>query len=340
MPSSLSRAFFGFGCFTQIFGIILLGILFYNRSFALGTFAIVSSFVVMLLLVGSGVQLEQKQKGEQLEFLRSFQPDQFDKKTKSYTSYDLLTKIAIDEQRQLVYIWTPDQKKAGVIKKAYAGMPYIIHTYSYSEIAAIILKEENHRTAVVQRDTHSAHFLLNKLKEEEDEKNKFTKPPVDKVSSMELEVIVDDTTAKRHVIRFYHVPYLYIRKDSPEYKAYFRERQECFTKLQVIIEQQNEAALKIERPIEAVEPALVTVPVPSVEDTAEKTKIVVDLNTTEYSLQLHEESKDYTQSELIQTDLKTEQAQEEPIEKPLSYFEQLVEKNRRQLHGNSTDDPK
>ena len=291
----------------------------------------------MILLLGIGSELEQKQKRKQLEFLNTFQPDQFDfQKHKSFTSYDLLTKIAIDEQRQKVYIWGPEPKKVGDIKKAYAGMPYIIHTYNYSDIVAIILKEDNRRTASVQRDTHFAHFLLNKLKEEDASKNNATHPPVDKISSMDLEIVVDNKTGQRHLIRFYHTPYIYIRKDTPEYRAYFRERQEWFEKLNVIIEQQNDTAVKIETPNETIKtiesPVIVA---PPVEDPTEKTQILVDLDTTQYSLRLHAETE--VHSEVTPEVIQAEPPQEEVVEKPLSYFEQLVEKNRRQLRGDSTN---
>ena len=137
--------------------------------------------------------LEQKQKEKQLAFLHTFQPDEFDfQKHKSFTSYDLLTKIALDEQRKKVYIWMPDPKKVGNVKKAYARMPYTINTYNYSDILAVNLKEDYQRTDSVHRDTHYTHFLLNKLKEEDRKKSNTTKPPVDKVSSMDLEIIVDD----------------------------------------------------------------------------------------------------------------------------------------------------
>ena len=341
MPSNLTRFFFGFGCFTPILGFILLGYLFSNRSFIGGIVALVICLVVMIFLFGFGSILEQKQKAKQLEFINTFQPDQYNsQKNKSFTSYDLLTKIAIDELQKKVYFWMPDSELVGDVKKAFVRMPYITRTYNYSDLLAVNLKEDNRRTDSVHRDTHFTHFVLNKLQEDDMRKSSTTKPPVDKVSSMDLEVVVDDTTTPSHLIRFYHAPYIYIRKDSLEYKAYSRERQEWFTKLKVIIDQQNETSVETEVPTAIIEPPLITVP--AEEEPAEKTQILVDVDTTQYSLQLreeHEETEDNPEviPEATTEDIPKESAQD-TVEKPLSYFEQIVEKNKRQLRGDSTDE--
>ena len=338
MPSNLTRFFFGFGCFTPILGFVLLGYLFSNRSFAGGVVALVICLVVMIFLFGFGSQLEQKQKAKQLEFMDTFVPDEFDsQRNKSFTSYDLLTKIAIDELQKKVHFWMPDPELVGDVKKAYAKMPYIIHTYNFSELLAVNLKENYRRTDSVHRDTHFTHFVLNKLKEDDMRKSSTAKPPVDKVSSMDLEVVVDDTTAPSHLIRFYHAPYIYIQKDSPEYIAYSRERQEWFAKLKVIIEQQNETSVETEQPTAIIETP--PIPEPAEEDLAARTQIVVDVDTKQYSLQLHEETEVQPKAnpEVIPEDKRAETDQDK-VEKPLSYFEQIVEKNKRQLRGDSTDE--
>ena len=157
MPSNLTRFFFGFGCFTPILGFVLLGYLFSNRSFAGGVVALVICLVVMIFLFGFGSQLEQKQKAKQLEFMDTFVPDEFDsQRNKSFTSYDLLTKIAIDELQKKVHFWMPDPELVGDVKKAYAKMPYIIHTYTFSELLAVNLKE-NYRRDRFRAQGYSFH---------------------------------------------------------------------------------------------------------------------------------------------------------------------------------------
>lgn len=334
MSSKLSNLFFGMGCLLPIFGFVLLGYFFFNRSFMFGAVAVIVSIVVGLALLGSASFIEEKQKAKQLEFLNTFQPAQFDfHRHKSFPSYDLLAKIAIDEQQENVYLWTPNLKKQGYVTKAYAGMSYIINTYSYSDILAINLIEDNYQSDSVQRDTHFTQFLLNKLKQEEFTISNAEKPSIDKISSLDLEIIVDDSAKPKHLIRFYHAPHLRIRKDSPEYEAYFKERQYWFTKLKGIIEKQNAVAHHVEPPIEPITPS-VHVESSDADVTTEKTQITVEVATNQYSLHLHEENALEETSEIK----KVESQLEQNTEKPKSYFEQLLEKNRRQLHGDYTDD--
>ena len=63
----------------------------------------------------------------------------------------------------------------------------------------------------------------------------------------------------------------------------------------------------------------------------------MDVNSTQYSLQWHEENEEEKPEETSEV-VQVESKQEEVDEKPLSYFEQLLEKNRRQLRGDSTDE--
>ncbi|MCM3636674.1 hypothetical protein M3152_02995 [Sporosarcina luteola] len=336
MPSKITNLISGIGCSTPIFGIVLLGYFFYNRSFLLGIGALVVFFLVGILLFGIVHQVEDKRKKSQLEFLQTFQPDQFDaNRHKSFTSYDLLSKIALDKQREKIYLWMPELKKDVKVTKAYINMPYVIKTYSYSDILAVNLKEDNYETASVQRDTHYTNFLLNKLKEEEAATGSPTSQPVDKITSMDLEIIVDDSTNPKHLIRFYHAPYTPLRKDTLEYAAHVKERQEWFTRLKTIIEQPNVVAQEIDRPIETIESPILTGTLEPVV-TQENTRITMEVDMDRYTLSSHNHSEDNAEENLKIN--KTDPQHEQNNEKPTSYFEQLLEKNRRQLRGDYTDE--
>lgn len=335
MPSRITNLFVGIGCMTPIFGLVLLGYFFYNRSFLLGIVSLVVCFFAAIILFGVIQQIEDRRKKEQLEFLQTFQPDQFDfNKHKSFTSYDLLSKIAIDDQQKKVYLWMPVPKKGGNVTKAYAKMPYIINTYNFSDILAIYLKEDNYETASAQRDSHFTNFLLNKLNEEDVATGKAASEPVDKINSMDLEIITDDNSKPRHLIRFYHAPYTPLKKDSLEYAAHFKERQDWFAKLKFIIEQRNDIAREVERPIETIDPPL-QAETPIHEISNEKTRITVEVDTNQYSLSLHEDSEHSLEEN---PEIKKAAPPEQELKKPSSYFEQLLEKNRRQLRGDYNDE--
>lgn len=336
MPSKITNLLSGIGCSTPIFGFVLLGYFFYNRSFMLGIGALVVFFLAGILLLGIVQQVEDKRKKTQLEFIQTFQPDQFDSnRHKSYTSYDLLSKIALDEKREKIYLWMPDLKKGVKVTKAYINMPYIIKTYNYSDVLAVNLKEDNYETASVKRDTHFTNFLLNKVKEEEAATGSPVSQPVDKITSMDLEIIVDDNTNPKHLIRFYYAPYTPLRKDTLGYAAHVKERQEWFTRLKTIIEQPNVVAQEVERPNKTIEsPIFVGTSEPVA--TQEKTRITMEVDMDRYSLLSHVHSEDNAEDNLEIN--KADPQHEQDIEKPTSYFEQLLEKNRRQLRGDYTDE--
>ncbi|MCM3744006.1 hypothetical protein M3193_07595 [Sporosarcina luteola] len=338
MPSKITNLFTGIGCSTPIFGLILLGYFFYNRSFMLGIGALVLCFLAGVLVLVIVSQVEDKRKKTQTEFLQTFQPDQFNSnRHKSFTSDDLLSKIALDEQREKIYLWMPDLYKDVKVTKAYMNMPYIIKTYNYSDILAVNLKEDNYETASFQRDTHFANFLVNKVKEEEAAAGSPANQPIDKITSMDLEIIVDDNTNPRHLIRFYYAPYTPLRKDSLGYAAHVKERQEWFTRLKTIIEQQNAATQEVESPIKTLESPIhagTSRPVAM----QKETRLTVEVDMDRYAMSLHDHTeKNAEENPEINV---AEPQHEQEIVKPTSYFEQLLEKNRRQLRGDYTDEEK
>lgn len=335
MPSKLSNLLAGLGCLTPITGIVLLCYFLFQSSISLGVISIVVSFVIAIIFIALGIRIEEKRKLKQLDFLQTFQPDVDDfHKLKSFTSYDLLTKIAIDDQHGKVYFWAADSDKGQNVTKAYVGMPYTIKSYNYSDILAVKFTEDHHQTAIVQRDTHFTHYLLNKVSEEKVESKNASGPPIDKISSMDLEIIVNNNVNPRYLIRFYHSPNMRIRKDSPEYQGHYSSLQQWFTRLETIIDETEEsfATSNVEQPLEITEPAdhedLFQEDPPN-----EKTQIMVDVDMKQYSLDL---TKDRT--ELNPQSIPDDPIPKQTSEKPTSYFEQLIEKNKRQLRGDYSDE--
>ncbi len=335
MPSKLSNLLAVLGCLTPITGMVLLCYFLFQSSISIGVISIVVSFVITMIFIALGIRIEEKRKLKQLDFLQTFQPDVDDfHKLKSFTSCDLVTKIAIDDQHGKVYFWAADSDKGQNVTKAYVGMPYTIKSYNYADILAVKLTEDHQQIATVQRDTHFTHYLLNKLSEEKAETKNVSSPPIDKISSMDLEIIVNDNVNPRYLIRFYHSSNMRIRKDSPEYQGHYRNLQQWFTRLETIIHvtEQNLATSTVEQPVEMIEPAIQE-DISQENPPNEKTKIIVDVNMKQYSLDLTEE----------RTELNPQSIPDDPIpmqtsEKPTSYFEQLIEKNKRQLRGDYSDE--
>ena len=146
---------------------------------------------------------------------------------------------------------------------------------------------------------------------------------------MDLEIIVNDNVKPRHLIRFYHDPHIKIRKDSPQYQAYFSECQKWFTMLQdIIIEsEKNVDSPDVERSNEMIESPIFEELLQD-DSPKEKTRITMDLDTDRYALHLTED-----RTEEKPQSIPDEPAPEQAVEKPTSYFEQLIEKNKRQLRS-------
>lgn len=338
MSSKLSNSFAGLGCLTPFFGIALLVYYFYQRSFLIGCILLFASFFVALAFFGFMSQIEENQKKKQRKIMQNFKPDRVDvQKLVSYSSYDLLSKIAVDEHQKKIYVWVPVTKKSKTITKAFVGMPYTIKTYDFSDLLAIQLSEDRYPIASAQRDTHYTNFLLNKIQEEETPTDQTAVRPIDKVNSMELEMIVNDNVNPKHVIRFYDKPHQPLRKDSPEYRALNKEFHKWSRLLTAIIRGTEQGVVD-----KGVEPSLgsssPTIPETALnEPVAEKmTRITMDLDPNRYAFHLPAESP--TPSEENPETGQDTPEQERLVEKPTSYFEQLVEKNRRQLRGDYTDE--
>lgn len=216
-------------------------------------------------------------------------------------------------------------------------MPYVIKTYHFSDLLAIKFIENGHQMASVQKDTHYTNFLLNKIQKKEMIINHSTHPPIDNISSMDLEIIVNDNEMPRHRLCFYHEPYRKMGKDSPEYEAFHKEFQKWFSRLKVMIyeAEQNVMEQNFEKPFVSIDSTIteeaVSNPIPM-----KKTKIMIDIDTRQPSL--HFSKKAPARSEEILDSTEDDSKQGQTIEKPKSYFEQLVEKNKRQLRGDYTDE--
>lgn len=338
MSSKLSNSFAGLGCLTPFIGIALLVYYFYQRSFLIGSILLFASFFVALAFFGFMSQIEENQKKKQRKILQKFQPDRVDfQKLISYSSYDLLSKIAVDEHQKKIYVWVPDTKKRETITKAFVGMPYTIQTYDFLDLLAIQLSEDRYPIASAQRDTHYTNFLLNKIQEDETPTDQTAVRPIDKVNSMELEVIINDSVNPKHVIRFYDKPYLPLRKDSPEYVALNKEFHKWSRLLTAIIRETEQDVVD-----KGVKPSIGS-NIPDIpekalnEPVAEKmTRITMDLDPNRYAFHLSAESP--PPSEENPESRQDAPEPEQLVEKPTSYFEQLVEKNRRQLRGDYTDE--
>lgn len=320
MPTKISRFLIGLGCLSPMVGIGFLVYFIFLKAALNGLYSVLSLFLLMIFFILLATKIEEKRKEKQKNFLLTFKPevDGF-QETQSFISFDLLSKIAMDANKECLYLWAPENNDAKAQKNVYYGMPYQVLTYKYSDILAVEMFENKIPISTVSRRSKSARFLLDGLEiatdtdplQMEQTKNK-------ELTKIELKLTVNDSIKPIHLIRFYFDPHKSLRKESIEYQSIQNDLQHWFTALHLIIKNSDK------------KDGFVNTSQESGLKVAEHEQIV---NATSQLLSvlkkvLHNKLNDETQ---FNFDSKIEQSKEAPS----SYFDELLKKNRKQLHGHS-----
>lgn len=209
MPSAQSNWYIRFGCLAPIIGVVVL-------IYLLNTDAVIPGFLFFAAFFGFGVlflnlsiRAEQKVKQKQREYLDSFKPSATNyTESHAYVSYDLLSKIAVDEKNQRIYFWEPDTTDGKTLSRAYLHMPYTVKSYTYKQLLAIELFENGTRQQTVVNEAPRTIERIEELGQSVEQiiKNKSTlirKVIYRKVATMEMKVLIDDKEKPYRIIRFY-----------------------------------------------------------------------------------------------------------------------------------------
>ncbi|WP_339252446.1 hypothetical protein NSQ43_01470 [Sporosarcina sp. FSL W8-0480] len=257
--------------------------------------------------MGQSQIVEGRQKEKQKEDLLSLNSDlaEFDKMP-SFMSTDLLTRVAIDREKQRLYIWFAEDKDGKVLQKPYLGMPYRFLNFALKDLEGIAIVE-------------NASFFISHGKVDdilEGTKGSNSPTALDKVNFLSLLVKMDHEKHSLFQVNFYNKPYIPLAKDSPEYAAQLREARKCYDRLEVAMSQSKRTPESISQPLH--------------DELISSHKVEVPIQTLE--MQRRETAKP---SEQVEREIKKEQpvskqqVQEEP---ELSYFDRLVAENKRQLN--------
>ena len=338
MPTKLSNFFSVLGCLSTIIGVAIFIYLLINQSFLSGFIFLGVFLVIMIILILIVTQMEDKRKAQQKLLLSTLQPKVGNyHETKSYVAYDLLSKVALDEKNERIYFWVPENPEVQTIKDASYGMPYRIFDYPYSALLSAQIIEDSASISTLSRQSQSARILLNGLEQTNDIQPK--KPSNDEhINSMELKLILKDQVRPIHVVRFYSDINIKLNKNSPEHRKVQGEIEQWFTILrfiiketdqkegyyhahedetkqpQIISESKFEKEVHVQYPIHDESKALVKAQLLSVLDKVIYKKIV------EYS----------TRKKVVDSP--------QSNEKSSTYFDDLIEKNRKQLNGNQIEE--
>lgn len=325
MPTKLSNFLIGIGCFSLVIGI---GFFFYfliNKSILTAFLYVISSLFILIIFASFSAAAENKRKEQQKNLISTFQPNDKDfQETQSFISFDLLSKVTMDEKHKRIYLWTPENKDIQMLKNVYYGMPYQLFTYEYSDILAIELLEDNTLISTISRRSKSAFFLLDGL--QTIQAKAPGEPSIKKVHAIELKIIVNDRVKPIHIIRFYSDPTTSLQKGSAEYQKVQNDIEHWVTVLNLIIKEadQEEGVHHNDKN------GLNKSNTPSSEITKLK----------ELHVEKHEKKRIAkiqllsVLNQIISIKLNDEEPMQS-IRNTDSYFDQLLEKNREQLRGDS-----
>src|SRR4051812_33333002 len=117
MQTKLSNFFLGLGCLSPIIGVTIFIYLFINQSLLSGFIYLGVLLVIMIILIVIASQMEDKRKAKQKHPLSTLQPKVENyHETQSYVSYDILSKITLDEENKRIYFWAPKNQEVYSIK--------------------------------------------------------------------------------------------------------------------------------------------------------------------------------------------------------------------------------
>lgn len=339
MPTKLSNFLTGLGCFSPIIGVTIFIYLFVHQSLLSGFIYLGVFLVLMIILILISSDMEAKRKVKQKHLLSTLQPkDGNYHETQSYVAYDILSKIAVDEKNERIYFWAPEKQGVYTIKEASYGMPYQLFDYPYSALLSAQIIEDSASVSTMSRQSQSARGLLDGL-EPTNENNPENPPNKVSINALELKLVLKDQVRPIHFVRFYSDSNTSLNKSSPEYRRAKNEIEQWFTILHFIIKEtdQKEGYYHAQED-ETKQPQTIS------ESKFEKDEVHVQYP-------IHDESKALVKAQLLSvldqviykkiveySTRKKVVDSLQPNEKPISYFDDLIEKNRKQLNGSQIDE--
>lgn len=208
MPSTQSNWYIRFGCLAPIIAIAAF-IYFVNRNSVLYGFiffALFFGFAVLFLTLST--KAEDKAKEKQIIHLNSYTPQSSYTESRAFVSYDLLSKIAVDEKRRRIHFWEPGKLDGKQVKKAYLHMPYTHKDYSYNQLLAVEVFINGTREETIVNDSPETLERIKELGQSVEQiignKVPLVRKMINrKIATVEMKLLIDDEEKPYQIIRFY-----------------------------------------------------------------------------------------------------------------------------------------
>ena len=161
----------------------------------------------------------------------------------------------------------------------------------------------------------------------------------ERINAIELKLILKDRVRPIHTVRFYSDTNSSLNKSTPEYQRAKNEIDQWFTILHFIIKENDQKEGYFHPQEKEIEqPQIIS-----------KGQLKEDKIQVHYPI--HDESKALVKAQLLSvlnqviykkivdySTLEKNDDSPQPIENSTSYFDELLEKNRKQLHGHPIDE--
>lgn len=235
MSTKLSNFFVALGCLSLLIGCVFFIYFLINKSIATAFLYAFIFFILMIFLAVIGSQIDEKRKMKHRKYLLTLQPTekQF-QETQTFVSFDLLSKIAMDEQNERIYLWAPENRSVQSLKDVSFETSYQLFSYAYAEILAVEVIESGAPIRINSRRSQSSRFFLDGLQPITED---FPKEQTNEQSaySIMLKLIMKDRVKPIHLIQFYTDSAKSPNKNSVVYQKALKELEHWFTVLHFIM---------------------------------------------------------------------------------------------------------
>lgn len=240
----------GFGCITSILALFASFILFIKGYTLIGWIFLAPTLLlnfISFLRYSKGIKRNKMELLKQLESLKP-KTSSF-KATQDFTSSDLLSKIAIDEQAKRISIWGPEDPETS---KALAGMPYKTFEYEFEDILAVEMSEDGVSLGTKTSRSTKARSLLDGFLSKVDGTFIGASRPPEKtkkhVTSLDLTIIVNDSARPLHTINFYRFTgegsQAQVKKGTPAYQEKINKLRHWYMLFSLVMEEANKGSFE------------------------------------------------------------------------------------------------
>ena len=323
-----------------------------NGRGLMGFFLVCGSLGAALMIFMQIIEIERRELKKQRKVLASYKMSEIDvDNLPTIISSDALTRVVVDEKKGRLYVWLAIDDTGTPLKKARQDMHYRFFNYAFKDLQAVAVVIDG--SVYLSREYRLNAVLSNFIDEDTGSVNSAITNaiPNDKVRKMTLLIQTNHEQYPIYPIRLYSDPYAYVEKESADYVKTLESVQLWFDRLDsVISETENKRAVAaVQKPTErevakpVQQPAVLGKLAQPRELVAEQEVVENrDVQPAEPAMNLVEKKGSsvpeysYTLEETEGHDIYEEPYREEEEigeSKELSYFEQLLEKNRKQMNN-------